>query len=142
MPRLTEKGGLLFATVSVPFKNQDTFELLDLVVDTGAFLSIVDTSLVDYLGYSAADALKKSVLDGAAGRSEGYLIKVPNFKCLGFEIPDFQIACHDMNTRLGVAGILGMNFLKLFRIDLNYNTGEIYLMEKIIPASARNRNCP
>jgi hypothetical protein len=67
---LTEKGGLLFATASLPFKNQDKFELLELVVDTGAALTIIDTSVVDYLGYSAADGFKKSILDGAAGRSE------------------------------------------------------------------------
>lgn len=100
--------------------------------DTGAVLTIVDPKFTDYLGYSAQqDAVGTSALDGAAGRSEGYVIKVPKFKCLGFELNDFSIACHDMDTKLGVAGILGMNFLRHFRIDLNYTTGEIYTIERI-----------
>jgi len=95
-------------------------------------LTIIDTSIIDYLGYSArSDAIDTSRLDGAAGRSEGYVIKLSKFKCLGFELDNFTVACHDMNTRLGVAGLLGMNFLEHFRIDMNYYTGEIHAIEKI-----------
>ena len=50
MHQLIKKGDLFFATVSLPFKNQDGFESLKLVVDTGAVLTIVDTSIMDYLG--------------------------------------------------------------------------------------------
>jgi predicted aspartyl protease len=130
--RFVKKKNLFLATAYLPFKSEDKYDPIDLVVDTGAGLTIVDTAIVDYLGYSAReDGIDISALDGAAGRSEGYVIKVSRFKCLGFELENFAIACHDMNTRLGVAGLLGMNFLEHFRIDMNYGTGEIYKVEKI-----------
>ena len=133
MAQLIRKDGLFLTTASIPFKNQDKEESIKLVVDTGAALTIVDTVIMDYLGYSAKeDGLKKSTLDGAGGRSVGYLIKVKQFKCLDFELENFEIACHDMNTRLGVAGILGMNFLRHFRIDVDFNTGLIHKIEKVI----------
>lgn len=131
MLKLIAKDGLLFAEAHFPFKNQNKFESVMLVMDTGGVLTIVDTSIVNFLGYSVRDAFKMSTLDGAAGSSRGYVIRLPVFRCLGYEMKGFDIACHDMNTRLGVAGILGMNFLRSFRIDLNYRTGEIHLMEKV-----------
>ncbi|GEM_PF-5726203 len=54
-----------------------------------------------------------------------------SFRCLDFEMSDFMIACHNMNSRLGVAGILGMNFIQHFRIDLNFLTGEIFSIKKV-----------
>lgn len=126
MFQLINKGGLYCVDASLPFKNQNKHDVVELVLDTGGALTIVDTSIVDCLGYSSRDAFRISNLDGAAGRSKGYLIKIPTFRCLGFEMTEFEIACHDMNSKLGVAGVLGMNFLKNFRMDINYNTGEIH----------------
>jgi predicted aspartyl protease len=131
MFELINKGGLYCIEASVPFKNQDKWDVVELVLDTGGVLTIIDSGITDYLGYSAQDAFKKSSLDGAVGRSEGYLIKVPGFRCLGFEIKDFIVACHDMNSKLGVAGILGMNFLNHFRTDIDWYTGQIHSIKRL-----------
>lgn len=132
MRRLTKTKRLFLATVHLPFKHEDRLDAINLVVDTGSSLTIIDTSIVDYLGYSAReDAIDTSALDGAAGRSEGYVITLPTFTCLGFKLENFTVACHDMNTRLGVAGLLGMNFLEHFRVDMNYHTGEIHTTEML-----------
>lgn len=130
MPTLIKKKSLFLAPACLPFRNDEIFESINLVVDTGAGLTIVDTSIIDYLGYSARDAFDTPTLDGAGGISNGYVIKLRRFRCLGFELDDFTVACHDMNTRLGVTGLLGMNFLRHFRMDVDYNSGRIYKIEK------------
>ena len=132
MLKLINREGLYFAEASLPLKNQNIYEAVRLVVDTGGVVTIVDTSIIDLLGYSSRDAFKISNLDGAAGRSKGYLIRVPAFRCLGFELNDFVIGCHDMNSKLGVAGILGMNFMKHFRADINWSSGEIFSIKKVL----------
>jgi len=137
MFQLINKEGLYCAEAQLPFKNQNRNEKAELVFDTGAALTIVDTTIIDFLGYSSRDAFRISNLDGAAGRSKGYLIKIPTFRCFGFEMTEFEIACHDMNSKLGVAGVLGMNFLRNFRMDINYNTGEIH---SIILSSSQKDN--
>lgn len=132
MPLLIKQQGLFLVEAHLPHKVGAILEPLNLIFDTGAALTIVSPQFTDYLGYSArADAFGTSALDGAAGRSIGYVIKVRHFKCLGHTLHDFVIACHDMDTRLGVAGLLGMNFLEHFRIDANYNTGVIHAIERI-----------
>ncbi len=125
--QLTKQGELLLITASLPYKDSSQYEDIDLVIDTGAAITIVTPTIVDFLGYSAReDAYKISRLDGAAGRSTGYVLILPTFQCLGFTLPNFAIACHDMDSRLGVSGLLGMNFLQHFRIDLDYGTGTIH----------------
>jgi len=133
MRQLIKQSGFFLATAFVPFKSHDRHEPIDLILDTGAVMTLVDTVLIDYLGYSARqDGIKRSTLDGASGRSVGYVIRLPRFRCLGFDVRDFEIACHDMNTRTGVSGLLGMNFLQHFRIDMNYQSGQIYKIEQIV----------
>ncbi|MFH1653672.1 MAG: retropepsin-like aspartic protease [Pseudomonadota bacterium] len=129
--KLANEGELFIVEVFLPFKKIRREHSVKLVLDTGAAMTIVDTNIINYLGYSARDdGIRRSSLDGAGGKSVGYVIRAPNFRCLNFELTDFEIACHDMNTRLGVAGLLGMNFLKLFRLDIDFNTGQINKIEK------------
>lgn len=131
--QLIRKGGLFLIPAFFPVKNENRFEEIHLVFDTGAALTILDPIITDSLGYSArADALHRSTLDGAAGKSVGYVMKVPMVRCFGFVLNDFEVACHDMNAKLGVSGILGMNFLRHFRIDVDFNTGRIFQIEKVI----------
>jgi hypothetical protein len=132
MRRLNKQGNLFLVHASLPFKTQEKTYTVPLIWDTGAALTLIDTKIIDYLGYSAReDGVQKSTLDGAGGRSEGYLIRVPRFRCLGFTLPEFALSCHDMDTKLGISGLLGMNFLEHFCIDVNYGSGEIHRMERI-----------
>ena len=130
--RLHREGGLFVVEVALSFKNREKDHEVRLVLDTGAAITIVDTDIINHLGYSAGeDGIRRSALDGAAGKSVGYVIKMPTFKSLGHELTGFEIACHDMDTRLGVAGLLGMNFLNHFRVDMNFNSGEIFRIENL-----------
>lgn len=130
MHHLQNKGGLYIVDVQFPYKDGSKTHEVQFVLDTGAAITIIDTDIVDFMGYSAKkDGIHKSTLDGAGGRSVGYVIRVPYFKCLGAELQDFEIACHDMDSRLGVAGLLGMNFLKHFHIDLNFKTGAVRMLD-------------
>lgn len=127
--RLQNRGGLYIVEVQFPHKDGGKFHETQLVLDTGAAMTIVDTEIVDYMGYSARkDGIHRSALDGAGGRSEGFVIQVPKFKCLGVEVETFDIACHDLDTRLGVAGLLGMNFLKHFHMDVDFRTGAVQIL--------------
>lgn len=135
MYQLTRHGSFFIATASLPYKSTSQCEDVDLVIDTGAAMTIVTPTITDFLGYSAREhATKISHLDGAGGRSTGYVITVPSFRCLGFTLPAFDIACHDMDSRLGVSGLLGMNFLQHFRIDLDYRTGKIHHIARAVAA--------
>lgn len=132
--QLVKEDGLFVVKAILPSKQKTKDYEVKLVLDTGAVVTVIDTDVINLLGYSAReDGVRRSSLDGAGGRSVGYMAKMPSFKCLGFELKNFEIACHDMDTRLGVTGLLGMNFLSCFRMDINLQTGEIFQMEQVEP---------
>lgn len=102
--QLVKEDGLYVTKVLLPFKNSNKEEKVAFVVDTGAVIALVDTTIIHLLGYSAhEDGIRSSILGGAAGRSVGFMVKLPRFRCLDFKMKDFEIACHDFNTQLGVA---------------------------------------
>jgi predicted aspartyl protease len=131
MQQFTIEKGFLVSKLYIPNKNSNKYEPLKVIVDTGAFVTVIDPEFTDYLGYCAIDAFALSTLDGAAGKSEGYSICIPKLKCLGFEINNIIIACHDIDSKLGIKGLLGMNILRNFRIDLNYQTGKLYKIKNL-----------
>lgn len=125
------RSGLLFTELWLPSKLKGGFQPVELVLDTGSAITVVDTEFTDYLGYSARDGLKRSSLDGAGGRSSGYIIQFPEVRWLDFVVSPLHIACHDMDSRLGVGGLLGMNLLRNFKIHLDFSTGELLSLEHL-----------
>jgi len=132
MYKLEKVKEIFLVEAQIPYKNDiGKTSKIKLVFDPGAAFSIIDTGHMDYLGYSAArDMVRKSTLDGAAGESKGFIIEVPFIVCMKQKLSNFQIACHDMNSRLGITGLLGMNFIKNFRMDIDYGSGEVFKISK------------
>ena len=129
-----EKNKEIFTVKAyIPVKNsvEEDFEL-NLVFDPGCAITLINTSQMDVLGYSAReDMIKKSTLTGAAGESRGYIIKIPTFTCMNQTLANFEIACLDLDSSLGVSGLLGMNFFKHFRMDIDFSNGIIHTILRI-----------
>lgn len=88
--------------------------VVNFVLDTGASHTIVDYRLVEgTLGYSRMDAISKSRVSSAAGKEEGYRIKMTAIESLGKKMEYFEVACHALYEQ-GVMGLLGMTFLGNF----------------------------
>lgn len=82
-------------------------------LDTGASHTIIDYRIIESLGYSQANALGKSRVSSAAGKEEGYRIRVEAIEALGKRCAPFEVACHALFEQ-GVEGLLGMTFLEHF----------------------------
>lgn len=83
------------------------------VLDTGASFTIVDRRIAETIGYFPTHAVSPSRVSSAAGKEEGYRIKVAAFETLGHRIENFEVACHALLEQ-GVEGLIGMNFLEQF----------------------------
>lgn len=127
MLKLETRKGFLFANFRGELKNQkQKYDKIKLLVDTGAFMTIIAPEVINQWGYSVRDMIRLSKVDGAYGYSEGYVIEIPSVKCLGFEFKNFKIACHDLDTKFGFYGLLGMDFFNNFRMDINFQKGIIH----------------
>lgn len=77
MLKLENRHGFLIAELKVIIKNQNKYGTVNLIVDTGALVTIIEPSYLSFWGYSVRDAVRFSKLDGVYGHSDGYLIEAP-----------------------------------------------------------------
>lgn len=85
----------------------------DFVLDTGASHTIIDYRIAKAIGYSSIDAIAPSKVSSAAGKEEGFKIKIASIETLGKCFENFEVACHALLEQ-GVEGLLGMTFLEQF----------------------------
>lgn len=86
---------------------------VDLILDTGASLTIIDPSLAKVLGYQQSDYAGTSTVQSPVGKEMGFRLKLNTFECLGRTIENFEVACHTLGLQ-HIDGLLGMNFLEQF----------------------------
>ena len=103
---------------------------IQLVLDTGAALTTLVPSVAEAIGYSAATSIKSTVTRTAAADERGYLIQLVELSTIGVTVPAVHVNVADLGY--GVDGVLGMNFLLDFNIEIRPAERRI-LVEKIAP---------
>ena len=86
---------------------------VDLILDTGASLTIIDPALAKRLGFSEKDHVGTSTVQSPVGKEKGFRLKLNTFECLGKTVENFEVACHALGLQ-HIDGLLGMNFLEKF----------------------------
>jgi predicted aspartyl protease len=107
-----------------------------LVLDTGAYTTLIVPDVVEKLGYSARDAEAKTSISSALGREHGYILRVQRFATLGFAMSDFAVNVFDLAERDSIHGLVGMNFLRRFNYQVRSAEGRI-LVSTIAPLPAQ-----
>ena len=108
---------------------------LRLVLNTGAFNTVIVPDVVEKLGYSARDAEARTSITSALGRDHGYILRVQRFATLGFAMSNFPVNVFDLAERDSIHGLVGMNFLRRFNYQVRSAEGRI-LVSTIAPLSA------
>jgi predicted aspartyl protease len=102
---------------------------VQLILDTGAVLTTIVPSVADAIGYSPQLRIAWSVTRTAAAEERGYIVR-SEVSALGCTVPDLRIVVADLGY--GVDGVLGMDFLRLFNVEIRPAERRI-LIEKIAP---------
>lgn len=66
------------------------------VLDTGASHTIIDYRIAESLGYSKQNVVAPSRVSSAAGKEEGYRLRIESIETLGKKISPFEVACHQL----------------------------------------------
>lgn len=105
--------------------------LVQLVLDTGAVLTTLTPAIAAQLGYREATALKRTVTRTATAAEPGYLVQLLELTTLGVTTP--SVHANIANLGYGVDGLLGMNFLLDFNLEIRPAQRRI-LVERIAPS--------
>ena len=100
----------------------DASREIDMILDTGAMYTAISWDIVKDIGYDPAVALDRVPIITANG-----VIEVPKIKVIGIGfkelyIEDVEVICHDIPEIAEIEGLLGLSFLKYFKICLDFKT--------------------
>jgi predicted aspartyl protease len=128
MPKffLDHSKGILFCRASVRDKGLPVY--LKLAIDTGASYTMISNEAILSIGPNPSlHALRKIEVTTGSGIIFVPVIKIPRFRALGYEIKNLEVICHTLPPESSVEGLLGLNFLRAFKITFDFpkNTIEV-----------------
>jgi predicted aspartyl protease len=105
--------------------------LIPVVLDTGASLTIVATDIMARLGYDPANpSLARQRIVMGSGVEYAPRATVRSATAIGQKVADLEVLCHDLPSESGVDGLLGLNFLKHFKLTIRFRKGIIDLTKE------------
>ena len=121
-----EKHGNI-VIVPVTLNNRQTIKL---VVDTGASYTFISHALARDLAIDISRNAKTVPFHTANGVVEAPLTNLDSITVGGMEIKNLTAAVHDTTPDATAAGLLGLNFLSNFRMDIDTQKGMLHLEKK------------
>jgi predicted aspartyl protease len=118
------KLGLIVVEAHIAGPSRDGIALLAL--DTGATWSMVNRKLLQTLGYDLV-GLEHRTISTASASLTTPVLTVQRLRSLGKERLDFPVLCNDLPAPLHVHGLLGLDFLRSYRLVVDFPTGAVSL---------------
>jgi predicted aspartyl protease len=102
--------------------------LIPVVLDTGASLTIIATDIMARLGYDPANpVLDRQRIVTGSGIEYAPCVTVRSATAMGQKVANLDVLCHDLPPESGVDGLLGLSFLKHFKLTIRFRKGIIDL---------------
>ena len=101
-----------------------------MVLDTGAQITMITPNLAAEAGIELTGNEPKVPIVGVTGSESMPLVALPRVSLLGMFVENLEAVCHPLPPRLGLDGILGINFLQHFNLFIHHDT-ETVSLEKI-----------
>jgi len=108
-----------------------SFLLVSVVLDTGASFTIVAADVLAQLGYDPANPqLKRQRIVTGSGIEYAPCIPVRSATAIGQKVTHLEVLCHDLPAESRVDGLLGLNFLRNFKLTIRPRRGIIELTKE------------
>jgi clan AA aspartic protease (TIGR02281 family) len=100
------------------------------VVDTGARYTMISSAIAKELNIDSNPAQPAVPFQTANGVIQAPMANLESITVGGMEVKNLAAAIHDAVPDSAVAGLLGLNFLSNFRIDIDTQKGVLHLERK------------
>ena len=107
--------------------NANIFRNVIVALDTGATTTVIPTAVALALGYDLSNPKGQIGLLTASGAASAKVITVRKLTAIGETVEDIEVLCHDLPGNSAIKGLLGLNFLKHFNVNISFSTGTIEL---------------
>jgi predicted aspartyl protease len=98
---------------------------LKLILDTGATRSLIDLSMVRYLGIDPAHSTRQIQMTTGSATEIVPLVILTRLSALGQHRIGFSVIAHALPQNTGIDGVLGLDFLRHHVLNIDFPAGRI-----------------
>jgi len=98
-----------------------------LALDTAASLTVIGKSQLDTAGYDINKPKGYTTLGNASKTHFTPIFTVQSLSLLDAKVENLDVFAHDIPPEHGLDGVLGLNFLRHFKVTLDFGTGLLTL---------------
>lgn len=91
-----------------------------MALDTGATLTVISLNTARAIGYDPSKSGDNVKLVTAGGVVLAPKLRLRSVACLGQKVANLHVVCHDLPAGSPIEGLLGLNFLRHFRLLLDF----------------------
>ena len=117
------KSGLIVIPTRLLGPNGDV--VIRLALDTGATESMVNWNIIVLLGYDPAAVSERIRLTTGSGVEFVPQINISEAQALHMIRKNFPILCHTLPPSATVDGVLGLDFFRDHRLELDFRKGQL-----------------
>ena len=130
MPRVVFDPSVTSIIVDLLLEAVDgrSFLVIPVVLDTGASMTIIGSDIMGRLGYDPANPAhdRQRIVTGSGIEYAPRTI-VRSATAIGQRVANLDVLCHDLPPESAVDGLLGLNFLRHFKLTIRFRKGIIDL---------------
>ncbi len=119
--------GLIVLRLRVEAIDGDSFRNVRVALDTAASTTAIPTEVAMDLGYDLVNPKEEVDVVTGSGIELMKRITVRKLTAIQETIEDIDVLCHDLPADSVVDGVLGLNFLQHFDINISFSTRTIEL---------------
>ncbi len=97
------------------------------LLDTGASECFVHRSILIGAGYPVGEGKHGTKLQTAGGIVQSEDFSVESLRVYENEVKDLRVSCFNIPEESRIEGLLGLNFLKHFRLTLDFPNGKLIM---------------
>lgn len=115
----------IYLRLKVDSINADRTRDILVALDTGASTTMIPTEVATDLGYDLSNPNEQMMT--ASGIVLVKHITVRKLTAIGETVENVDVVCPDLPEGSIIEGLLGLNFLRHFDVDISFSTGTIEL---------------
>jgi predicted aspartyl protease len=102
--------------------------LLPLALDTGGTRTLIESDALTEIGYDPASSSEAVAVATASDIAHVPVVTLKSIRCLGQVRKGFAVLAHNLPPEAGVAGLLGLDFLRDHALTIHFPKGEVKLV--------------
>ena len=125
--RFQPVSNIILIPIKVVGIDGSSFRDIEVALDTGATTTSIPIYVASVLGYNISNPTDRREVVTGSSVEEVPVIEIKALTAIGQTIENIEVMCLDLPSEIHVEGVLGLNFLMNFDVNISFSIGTIEL---------------